>query len=74
MQITVSIVIMQVTVSVIAVQVTVLSHNFHKIDCKTFKGIVSGLYVTTFVNILPKLRCFDGRNYIQFGYDPPYQL
>ena len=26
---------------------------FHKIDQKTFKGIISGLHLTTFVNILP---------------------
>ena len=40
---------------------------FHKIDPKTFKGIISGLHVTTFVTILPKLRYFEGRNYIQIG-------
>ena len=29
---------------------------------------MSGLHFTTFVNILPKLRYFEGRNYIQIGY------
>ena len=37
---------------------------FHKIDKKTFKGIMSSFHFTTFVNILPKLRYFVGRNYI----------
>ena len=63
----------QVSVSVISVYVTLSSNNFiflsltgtHKIDRKTFKGIISGLHFTTFVNILPKLRYFQGRNYIQ---------
>ena len=32
------------------------------------KRIISGLYFTTFVTILPKLRYFEGRNYIQIGY------
>ena len=27
---------------------------FHKIEQKTFKGIISGLHFTTFVNIPPK--------------------
>ena len=40
----------------------------HKIDQKTFKSIISGLHFTTFVNILPKLRSFEGRNYIHIGY------
>ena len=43
------------------------TYSFHKIDQKTFKGIMSGLYLTTFVNILPKLRYSEGRNYIQIG-------
>ena len=33
-----------------------LTASFHKIDRKTFKGIVSGLHFTTIVNILRKLR------------------
>ena len=78
------IVIMQVTLSFIAMQVTVSSNNFifislltasfHKIDQKTFKGIISGLHFTTFVNILPKLRHFEGRNYIQIGYKSYFRL
>ena len=36
-------------------------------DRKTFKGILSGLHFTTFVNILPKLRYFEGINYIQLN-------
>ena len=75
MHMTVSIVIMQVTVSIIAMHVTVSSnnfpfskgHTFDKIDQKTIKGLISGLHFTTFVNILPKLRYFEGRNYIQGG-------
>ena len=42
--------------------------SFHKIDQKTFKGIIWGLHLTTFVNILLKLRYFEGRNDIQIGY------
>ena len=65
---------MQVTVSVMAMQVTLSSNNFIflsltptflKIDRKTFKGIISCLHITTFVNILSKLRYFKGRNYLQ---------
>ena len=44
------------------------TYSFHKIDQKTFKGIMSGLYFTTFVNILPELINFEGRNYMQIGY------
>ena len=55
----VSIVIIQVTHSVVA--------NWHPLDAKTFKGIISGLYFTIFVNILLKLRYFEGRNCIQIG-------
>ena len=29
------------------------------------KGILSGFHFITFVNTFPKLRCFEGRNYIQ---------
>ena len=74
---TISIVIMLVAVSAVAMYVTVSSSNFiflsqltptfHKIDKKTFKGIISCLHFTTFVNILPKLRYFVGRNYIQIS-------
>ena len=52
---------------------TVLSNNFillssfRKIDQKTFKDITPGLHFTTFVNIHPKSRHFEGRNYIQIG-------
>ena len=76
MHITVSIVIMQVTVSVIAMQETVSSNNFiffslaptfQKIDQKTFKSIISDLHFTTVVNILPKLRYFEDRNYIKIS-------
>ena len=45
-----------------------LTASFHKIDLKTFKGIISALHLTTFVHILPKLKHFEGRNYIQIGY------
>ena len=43
-----------------------MTPTFHKIDWKTLKGIISGFYLTTFVNIFPKLRYFEGRNYIQW--------
>ena len=71
MHMTISIVIILVTVSVVAMYVSVLSSNFiflslvptfHKID-KKIKGI-SSLHFTTFINVLPKLRYFVGRNYI----------
>ena len=39
-----------------------MTTSFHKIDQKTFKGIISGLHLNTFPNILPKLRDFEGRN------------
>ena len=45
-----------------------MTASFHKINQKTFKGIRSGLHFTTFVNILPKLRYFEGRNDTQIGY------
>ena len=35
-----------------------MTPSFHKIDHRTFNGIISGLLFTTFVNILPKLRYF----------------
>ena len=44
-----------------------MTASFHKINQKTFKDIISGLHSTTFVNILPKLRYFDGKNDIQIG-------
>ena len=44
-----------------------LTLTFHKIGKETFKGIMSSLHFTTFVNILPKLRYFVGRNHIQAG-------
>ena len=37
-------------------------------DHKKFKSVISGLHLTTFVNILSKLRYFEGRNDIQIGY------
>ena len=74
---TISIVIMQVAISLAAMYVTASSSNFiflsptgilfHKIDQKTFKGITSSLHFTTLANILPKLRYFVGRIYIQIG-------
>ena len=76
MHMTISMVIMQVAVSVVAMYVTASSSNFiflsltsifHKIDQKTFKGIISSLHFTTSVNILPKSRYFVGRIYIQVG-------
>ena len=69
----ISIVTIHVTISVAAMYVTVSSANFtflsltpafQKIDKKTFKGIISSLHFTTFVNILPKLRYFVGRSHI----------
>ena len=45
-----------------------LTVSFHKIDQKAFKSVISGLHFTTFVNILPKLRYFEGRNDIEIGY------
>ena len=72
---TVSVVIIYLTLSFAAIQVRVSSNNFiflsltfHKVDQKIFKCIISGLHFTTFVNILPKLRYFEGRNYIEIVY------
>ena len=45
-----------------------MTASFHKIDQKTFKGIISGLHFSTFLNILPKLRYFEGKNDIQIVY------
>ena len=78
MYMTISNVIMQVAVSVVAMYVTASSNRFlflsltfyslfHKIDQKTFKGIILSLHFTTLVNILPKLRYFVGRIYIKIG-------
>ena len=74
---TISIVIMQVVVSFVAMYVTASSSkfiflsltdiDFHKIGQKTFKGIISSLHFTTFVNVLPKLRYFVVRIYTQIG-------
>ena len=67
---TVSVAIMQLEVSKTLMQVTVPSNlsptdtRFHKIDRKTFKGILSDLHFTNFLNILPRLRCFERRSYI----------
>ena len=61
MHMTISIVIMHVTVSVVAMYVTVSSSNFIFL-CLT--PTFHSLHFTTFVNILPKLRYFVGRNYI----------
>ena len=78
MHMTLSIIIMQVTLSFIAIRwqfqetisysVLKLTASFHKIDQKTFKSIISGLHFTTSVNILPKLRYFEGKNDLQIGY------
>ena len=78
MHMTLSIVIMQVTLSFIAIRwqfqetisysVLRLTASFHKTDQKTFKSIISGLHFTTSVNILPKLRYFEGKNDLQIGY------
>ena len=67
---------MHMTVSIVIMQVTYNSYvgdsfktaSFHKIDQKIFKGIMSGLHFTSFLNILPKSRYFEVRNYIQIGY------
>ena len=55
----------QVTISYSVLYLTV---SLHKIDQKTFKSVILGLHFTTFVNFLPKLRYFEGRNDIQIGY------
>ena len=44
-----------------------MTPTFHKTHRKIFKGIISSFHFTTSVNILPKLRYFKGRNYIQMG-------
>ena len=64
---------MHMTVSIVIMRVTLNSYvgdsfktaSFHKIDQKIFKGIISGLHFTSFLNILPKSSYFEGRNYIQ---------
>ena len=64
---------MHVTVSVVAMYVTVsssnfiflsLTPNFHKIEKKTFKDLISSLHFSTFVNTLRKLRHFGWKLYI----------
>ena len=64
---TVSVRNMQLTLSMAITQVTT-SASLHEIEQKTFKSVITGLHFTTFVNILPKLRYFEGRNDIQIGY------
>ena len=64
MHMAISIVIMYVTVSVVAMNVTVSSSNFIFL-CLT--PTFHSLHFTTFVNILPKLRYFEGRNYISIS-------
>ena len=69
-----SVAIMQLEVFRALMQMTVSSNNFvfyslltptfYIIDQKTFKGIISDLHFTNFLNILPRLRYFEGRNYI----------
>ena len=44
-----------------------MTPTFHRTDQKTFKGLLSGLHFTTFVNTLQKLRHFEGGNDIQIG-------
>ena len=78
MQMGVSVTIMQVVFSAVHYahdfQVTIsysvlkLTASLQKIDQKTFKSVISGLHFTTFVNILLKIRYFEGRNDIQIGY------
>ena len=57
----------QVTISAMSMKVTLSSNNviflsltptFHKMDRKTFKGIISDLHFANFVNILSNLRYF----------------
>ena len=67
-----SVATMQLEVSTALMQMTVSSNNFvfyslltptfHIIDQKTFKGIISDLHFTILLNILPRLRYFEGRN------------
>ena len=40
---------------------------FHKIDHKTFKGIISRLHFSKFENILPQLIYFVDKIYIKIG-------
>ena len=73
MKMGVSVAIMQVVFSAVhyahdCVYCNYASDSFHKTDQKTFESIVSGLHFNTFVNILPKLRYFEGKNYTQIGY------
>ena len=44
-----------------------MTASFYKIIQKTFKGIISGLHLTTFVNIVPKLRYFEGKRDTEIG-------
>ena len=67
MSVTIFVVIMQIWVSVAIMQV-VLSAEYYAHDffyCNyagEYKGIISSLYFSTFVNSLPELRYFEGRN------------
>ena len=72
MHMTSFIVYVQVTVSFVVMYVTVssskLTPTFHKIDQKTFyKALYQVCISPPFVNILPKLRYFLGRNYMQIS-------
>ena len=81
MQVTVSVAIMQLQVSAAHMQVTVSVANMWMtifivimemgVSATIMPVILkalSGLYFTTFVNILPRIRFFEGRNDIQIGY------
>ena len=68
MWVTIFIAIMQVEVSVAIKEVAFSAVTYVcKIDCKTFESNMSGLYFTTFVNILPELTYFNRRNYIKIS-------
>ena len=74
MQTTVSVAIMQLEVFAALMQVTVSSKNliflslltptYHQIDQKTFKSVIIDLHFANFLNILPRLRYLEERNYI----------
>ena len=73
MQMGVYVAIMQVIFSAVhyahdCVSCNYACESFHKVDQKTFKCFILGLHFTTFVHILPKLRYFEGRNYMQIDY------
>ena len=56
MQVTVSVIAIWVTLSMFYIHFSNWHHTFHKIDKKTFNGIISGCLFTSFVNIFLKLR------------------